>query len=64
MMRWYALQLYEFLRNDWHCKYKYGMRMGEESFIYFPIRYDMFEFMATHKYQNMDFACVPLKCDI
>ena len=29
-----------------------------------PIRYDMFEFTATHKYQYGFLACVPLKCDI
>ena len=42
MMRWYALKLYEFLRNDWPCNYKYVMRMDEESFVYSPIRYVMF----------------------
>lgn len=50
MMRWYALKLYEYLRDTHPCRYKYVMRMDEESYIYSPIRYDVFSFMKTHGY--------------
>jgi alpha 1,2-mannosyltransferase len=53
MIRWYALKLYDFMR-DWNaahgCSYRYVMRMDEESFIHSPIAYDLFQFMERHQY--------------
>ncbi len=56
MMRWYALKLYDFMR-DWNeqahdggCSYRYVMRMDEESFIHSPIAYDLFQFMERFNY--------------
>ena len=63
MMRWYALKLYQYLRNEEEeqqqsidnksgkkCHYEYVMRMDEESFLHSPIDYDVFAFMAEHGY--------------
>lgn len=32
-------------------KYRYVMRMDEESFFHSPIDYDLFDYMASHEYQ-------------
>jgi alpha 1,2-mannosyltransferase len=50
MMRWYALQLYEWLDHESPCHYEYVMRMDEESLLLSPIRYDLFEYMQTHNF--------------
>jgi alpha 1,2-mannosyltransferase len=54
MIRWYALKLYDFIRDygqaDEGCRYQYLMRMDEDSYIHSPITYDLFDFMQSNNY--------------
>ncbi len=57
MIRWYALRLYDFVRDYAElksssdgCSYKYLMRMDEDSFLHSPIAYDLFDFMQANNY--------------
>lgn len=54
MIRWYALKLYDFVRDyaasKDGCQYTYLMRMDEDSYLHSPVRYDLFDFMQTNNY--------------
>lgn len=54
MIRWYALKLYDFLRDFGAspdgCQYQYVMRMDEDSFLHSSVSYDLFEYMRFNKY--------------
>jgi len=60
MIRWYAIRMWEYFAEINHqvgTRYKYIMRMDEESFIHSPIRYDIFRYMSKHGYDYAYRTC-------
>lgn len=53
MMHWYAIDIWRFFVY-WNerstCNYRYILRLDEDSYIHSPIKYDIFNVMATQKY--------------
>jgi len=53
MMHWYAIDIWDFFMR-WNiesgCRYRYIMRLDEDSYIHSPIEYDVFDFFKQHKY--------------
>ena len=52
-IRWYAVRMWDYfdeINRITGTKYRYIMRMDEESFLHSPIPYDLFGFMAEHDY--------------
>lgn len=53
MMRWYAIGLWDFFDNfnqQSGCSYRYLFRLDEDSYLYSPIRYDLFDLMKNNNY--------------
>lgn len=49
MCRWYTLKLwdyFDYLNRHNGCKYRYIMRMDEDSFLQSPVGYDLFDYMG------------------
>lgn len=49
MIRWFAIKIWDFFAAQ-PCNIDYIMRLDEDSFIYSPIKYNIFEFMKEHDY--------------
>lgn len=49
MIRWFAIKIWDFFAAQ-PCKIEYVMRLDEDSFIYSPIKYNIFDFMKEHDY--------------
>lgn len=53
MIRWYALRIYDFLRDFGAaegCQYNFLLRMDEDSFVHSPIGYDLFDFVQSNNF--------------
>lgn len=53
MMHWYAIDIWNFFRdygNANSCSYEYVMRFDEDSFLWSPLKYDVFDFMKSNDY--------------
>ena len=53
MMHFFAIDLWDFFVNyneQYHCKYRYLLRLDEDSYIHSPIEYDVFDHARTNQY--------------
>jgi Glycolipid 2-alpha-mannosyltransferase len=51
MMSWFAIEMWDYfkdLNEATGCRYKYIMRLDEDSFIHSPIEYDVFDYMKAN----------------
>ena len=53
MMHFFAIDIWDFFvqyNEQHHCKYRYLMRLDEDSYVHSPIAYDIFDQMRTKQY--------------
>jgi alpha 1,2-mannosyltransferase len=53
MCRWFGVKIWQFfdeMNDALGCKYRYLLRIDEDSLIHSPIQYDIFDFMSTNQY--------------